>query len=69
MASREQLLDLVTSVQNGDFDDEELSAVLDSLIQSTGDPNISDYVFWPEGEELTAEEIVDKALAHRPIEL
>ncbi|MFF0432366.1 hypothetical protein ACFYU9_09120 [Streptomyces sp. NPDC004327] len=32
-------------------------------------PHVSDYIFWDFDPELTAEKIVDRALAYKPIAL
>nr|WP_300660224.1 hypothetical protein [uncultured Acetatifactor sp.] len=40
--------------------------MIDRLERGVLDPQISDYVFW---SDMTAEEIADKALGYKPIEL
>lgn len=68
--NREQMVELVGQFQRGEIDDDHASAAMEKLERSSGDPGISDLIFYPSNRvELTAEEIVDRALRHRPIEL
>ncbi|MFB6665617.1 e9imm peptide [Streptomyces parvus] len=54
----------------GDTGEAEADEILDALVRGLGCPHISDYVYWPlPGSDLTPEEIVDRALAYRPIAL
>ncbi|MYW98808.1 e9imm peptide [Streptomyces sp. SID8378] len=54
----------------GDTGEAEADEILDALKRGLGCPHISDYVYWPlPGSDPTPEEIVDRALAYRPIAL
>jgi hypothetical protein len=66
--TREEMIDLVGRLQRGEGDDEQAAAWIDSLSRSLPYPRISDLIFYPD-EELTPEQIVDKARRYRPIEL
>ncbi|MFB7944251.1 e9imm peptide [Kitasatospora phosalacinea] len=52
-------------------DDEEASRLLEALGRALGCTAgyVSDLIFWSKGPEPTAEEVVDQALAYRPIAL
>jgi hypothetical protein len=66
--TRDEMIALVDRLQRGEGDDEQAGEWIDQLNQSVPHPSISDLIFYSD-EELSPEEIVDKALAHRPIEL
>jgi hypothetical protein len=63
--TKEELLNLVRRLMAGEGSDDEASEWMKSLVENTGCPLISDYIFYPE-EDLTAEEILDKAFAYKP---
>jgi hypothetical protein len=69
--TREEMIALVERLKRGEGEDAEASDWISQLERSLPNPHISDLIFWPkEGEEnLTAEQIVDKAMEYRPIEL
>lgn len=64
--SKEELIEIVKKLCNGEGDDEECSEWIDILIKNTKCPEISNYIFWSK-EELTPEQIIEKALSYRPI--
>ncbi|KPV56315.1 e9imm peptide [Paenibacillus sp. A3] len=64
--SREELIGLVEQVMQCSGEEWEMDIWLDMITSSVADPSISDYIFWSD-EDLSAEEIVDKALAYKPI--
>ncbi|UGT44130.1 hypothetical protein LTV02_12385 [Nocardia yamanashiensis] len=67
---REHLIELVGLIQNAAGSEKQLDEWLGRIQDSVSDPNISDYIFWDFTEPpLTAEQIVDRALAYRPIVL
>ncbi|MFE3194936.1 hypothetical protein ACFXHA_38435 [Nocardia sp. NPDC059240] len=67
---REQLIELVEHIQNVEASDEQLDEWLARLQDSLADPRISDHIFWDSSDPpLTPAQIVDKALAYRPIVL
>ncbi|MVU78268.1 hypothetical protein GPX89_13565 [Nocardia sp. ET3-3] len=68
--AREELIELVTRLYEGQGDETEQDAWLQTLKDSVADPRISDYIFWDNSNpRLTPEQIVDKALAYRLIAL
>ena len=61
---------------DGNGTEDELNQMMDLLEANVPDPNVSDLIFWPNGfphdpnaPEPTAEQVVDKALAYKPIAL
>lgn len=64
--SREELIGLVEQLMQCSGEEWEMDIWLDMITSSVADPSISDYIFWSD-EDLSAEEIVDKALAYKPI--
>ncbi|MCR3754416.1 Colicin immunity protein / pyocin immunity protein [Lentzea californiensis] len=69
--NRQQMIALVERLMRPDFPEDEDAAAEDALVRSTGNPHIFNLIFYPEEgkENMGAEEIVDEALAYRPIEL
>ena len=45
----------------------ETDLIMSRLSEISPDPAISDYIFYPEGPELSAKEIVDKAFSYKSI--
>jgi hypothetical protein len=66
---RSELIALVEKFQRGEIDEANEDAAVEALTASTGNPNVLGLIFYPDGPEPTAEEVVDQALAYRPIEL
>lgn len=66
--SRAELVAIVERLMQGEDDDEETFRLLETLSRHALHPAVSDLIYWPE-EDLTAEEIVERALAYRPIAL
>ena len=70
---RRELVRLVTYLMSGDGTQEEQDAALHELDARVLHPRVSALIFWPSHEgfdhELTPDEVVDIALAYRPIEL
>jgi hypothetical protein len=69
--SRDELVDLVGKLMRGGSEAEE-GAWWDLIERSVPCPTgyVSDLIYYPpDGQELSAEAIVDRALAYRPIEL
>jgi hypothetical protein len=70
--SRDELIDLVGRVMRAEGSESDLDAWLDLIEDSVPCPigHVTDLIFYPPGgQELSAEEVVDRALAYRPIEL
>ena len=66
--SKEQLVELVTRIMKAEGTVDQQDLLLDQLEANILDPNVSDYIYWPD-KEMTPEEIVEKALSYKPIEL
>ncbi|WP_265862065.1 e9imm peptide [Streptomyces sp. SKN60] len=56
-------------LMNGETSEQEGDDILDDLERGLVCPHISDYIFWDFDPELTAEKVVDRALAYKPIAL
>ncbi|MGW3643199.1 e9imm peptide [Streptomyces sp. NPDC005166] len=68
--SRDDAIPLVQLLLNADVADEaEGEEILDALQRGLACPHISDYIYWDFDPELSAEKIVDRALAYKPIAL
>ena len=66
--TRQELIRLVTRVMNVDGTETEIDELLQLLERNVPHPEVSDLIFYPD-REMTAEEVVDRALAHKPIHL
>ena len=63
--SREQIIDLINQILDVEsHTEEEIDRLVEKLESGVIDPNISDYIFW---DDLTPEQIADKALSYKPI--
>ena len=73
--SREELVAIVQRILDGEGTEEEQDRLVRLFEESVTHPGASDQIFWPNRRadgswpEPTAEEIVDAALAYKPIEL
>lgn len=71
--NRAELVSLVEFLMSGRCTTDEQDLAVRHLASRVPYPRVTDLVFWPQSEgfdrELTAEEVVDAALAYRPIEL
>ncbi|MEU9709166.1 MULTISPECIES: e9imm peptide [unclassified Streptomyces] len=68
--SRDEALSLVRRLLNESGETGEADEILDALERGLACPHIGDYVYWPlPDSDPTPEEIVDRALAYRPIAL
>jgi hypothetical protein len=75
--SREELIALVARIMRAEDDEEEQDRLVEIFQDSVVHPAASDLIYWPdrvpevpEGRrEFTPEEVVDLALAYKPIEL
>lgn len=68
LLTKAQIVDLVTRLYNGEGSEEEAGEWINLLQRNVPHPDISNLIFWPE-EDLTIEEIVEKALNYKPIVL
>ena len=62
--SREELIELVKKIMKCEGTEEEVDNMIDILEKNVIDPEVTNYIFY---EENTPEEVVDKALAYKPI--
>ncbi len=62
--TKEKLIELVKSIQKCEGTEEEMNTNFELLEQNIIDPEVSNYIFW---EDLSAEEVVEKALKYKPI--
>ncbi|MEU9192602.1 bacteriocin immunity protein [Streptomyces hundungensis] len=71
--NRAEAVALVQRIMDADFDSEaEVDGCLDKLDRALACPSgyVSDLIFWPpRREHLSADEVVDRAMAYRPIAL
>lgn len=65
LLSKEQIIDLINQILDiENHSEEEINRLVEKLESGVIDPNISDYIFW---DDLTPEQIADKALSYKPI--
>ena len=62
--SREELIELVSKIMKCEGTEEEVDNMIALLRKNVVDPYVTDYIYY---EENTPEEVVDKALAYKPI--
>ncbi|MFF5766845.1 e9imm peptide [Streptomyces tanashiensis] len=67
--SREEAIPLVQRLMDAAASEDESSEILANLQRGLACLYISDYIFWDPDPELTAEKVVDRALAYKPIAL
>ncbi|MFF1557339.1 e9imm peptide [Streptomyces sp. NPDC058279] len=68
--TRDEAVRLVARLMDGSITDEaEVDATVDALRLALRCPHISDYIYWDFDPNLSAEKIVDRALAYRPFAL
>ncbi|MYS95628.1 MULTISPECIES: bacteriocin immunity protein [Streptomyces] len=71
--SREQLVEIVRKFMAAEISEEDEEEMVELLEKSVPHPRVLDLIYYPESEglteEATAEQVVDAALAYRPIEL
>ncbi|MEU4032710.1 hypothetical protein [Streptomyces collinus] len=66
--SREELVRIVQQLIDADLPEEEDDRLLEGLRASVLHPRVSDLIYYSD-PPLTADEVVERALAYRPIEL
>jgi hypothetical protein len=68
--SREEAIPLVQRLMEADSATEaEAVELLDALERGLACPHVSDYIFWSSDPDLTAEKVVDRAMAYKAIAL
>lgn len=64
--NRDELIALVQRVIRMDYaNDDECNQLIEELQRQVLDPQVCDYIYWPD-REMTAADIVDRALAYQP---
>ncbi|MDI3390733.1 bacteriocin immunity protein [Streptomyces sp. B-S-A8] len=66
--SREELVRMVQELIEGRLSEEEEDSLVEQLKANVSHPRVTDLIYYND-PKLTAEEVVDRALAYRPIEL
>lgn len=70
---RVELVELVQRILDSCGDpavsEDEIQSMVRELEEAVPHPDVSDLIFWPESGTTTAEEVVEKALAYKPIRL
>ena len=67
LLTREQIIEIVSKLQKCEYSSEqEMDKALEELQNGVLDPDISNYIYW---DELTPEEVADKALSYKAIQL
>lgn len=66
--TREELISLVNKIVECEGSEEEINKMIEVIEKNVPHPEVSDLIYWNE-EELTSEQIVDKALKYKPIQL
>jgi hypothetical protein len=65
--TRQELIGAVRRIMDVEGDEGELEELLDVVQANVPHPAVADLIYWPpEGTDLTAEEVIDRALAYRP---
>lgn len=62
--TREELVALVDKIMKCQGSEKEIDEMIELLEKNVIDPEVTNYIFY---EENTPEEVVDKALAYKPI--
>ncbi|CAH3520616.1 MULTISPECIES: bacteriocin immunity protein [Enterobacter] len=63
---RQELIELIKKIQRSEGTEEEADNDIDLLCRSVEDPQAANYIYY---EELSAEEIADKIINYKPIQL
>jgi len=66
--TREELITLVSKIVECEGIEEEIDEMIEVVERNVPHPEVSDLIYWNE-EDLTPEQIVDIALAYKPIQL
>ena len=68
--NRDELVELVEKIRSGSGTEAQEDVWVAELKAAVTDPHVVDNIFWDTSPRpLTAEQIVDRALTHRPVEL
>jgi hypothetical protein len=61
--NKDELIELVKKIKLVEGTEEEVDEMIKLFLKNVPDPNAANLIFW---QELTPEEVVDKALSYRP---
>ncbi|WP_197971938.1 bacteriocin immunity protein [Treponema zioleckii] len=64
MMSRKELIELVSKIMNCEGSESEIDKMIEVLKENVMNPEVINLIYY---EENTPEEVVDKALAYKPI--
>ena len=67
--TRHELIKLVQKIMNAEGTEYEIHNNVNILEKNVPHPEVSGLIFWPKNGEPTAEEVVNEALAYKPIQL
>jgi hypothetical protein len=67
--TRQELIDLVQKILDAAGSTDEIAQWVTTFERNVPHPEASGLIYWNPRGDLTAEDIVDEALAYRPIEL
>ncbi|WP_405703162.1 MULTISPECIES: e9imm peptide [unclassified Streptomyces] len=67
--TRDEAVLLVQQLLNGDGAEPETGAIIAALQRGLACPHISNYIYWDFDPALSAEKVVDRAMAYKPIAL
>ncbi|RQS25242.1 hypothetical protein DIE03_25895 [Burkholderia sp. Bp8992] len=68
--NRDELIVLIGRMRESNYaSDEEAENDIEILNRNVADPYAMDYIFQKEYEDMSLEEVVDKILSYRPIQL
>lgn len=65
--SRTELVSLVCQIADSKSSDD-VAIWMEKIIKETGSPHVGEYIFYSE-PELSPEQVVEKALSYKPIQL
>lgn len=63
-----ELIELVTKIASAEGTDEETANWMELVIKETGCPHVGEYIFYGESD-FSPENVVEKALEYKPIQL
>ena len=64
--TRDEMISLVKTIMNARGSENDIDGAIELLERNVPHPNVSDLIFY---NDLTPEEIVDRALSYKPIQL
>lgn len=68
--TRDELIELARKIRSAEgMSEEEINGNIDLFLKNVPDPNATKYFFNKKFEGMTLEDIVDKSLSYKPIQL